>query len=212
MLVADGMHRAVFGTRAIPFRLATIHVRIAYMIWRTSTHRIVRWIGNTERGWMTRIRMACFHGDTFDVGHRIRAKPGWALADRFVVVRNADRVHAARVFVAGVIAGVCESVTELRWRTVDVVDAGNRTTPGCRVIRITGVLPRWTFAVRHVIVDNAERVGTAGDEVANQLASEGTVWSAATRLILRALAVRGATILAWTVTAPTIVWIAGVAW
>lgn len=69
-----------------------------------------------------------------------------------------------------------------------------------------------TLAVRHMIVDYAERVGTAADEVANQLASERTVRSAATRLILRAFAVRGTTVLAWTVTSSTVIWIAGVTW
>jgi len=175
MFMTDEMHRTIFGTGTVSFRLTTIHVRIAHVIRRALTHRIVRWTGDAECSGMTRVRMACLHSDAFDVGYWVWAKSGRALAYRFVVIRDADRVHTARVFVAGVIAGVCESIAELRRRAVDVVDAGHRMTPGCRVVRIAGILPRWTFTIRYVIVDDTERVGTTSDEVADQLTSEWTV-------------------------------------
>lgn len=159
---------------------------------------------------MTGVRMACLHGDALDVGHGVRAEPGRALTDRLVVVRDANRVHAARVLVAGVVAGVREPVAELARRAIDVVDAGHCAAPGRRVVRIAGVLPGRTFAVRHVVVDDAKRVGAARDEIADQLASEEAARGTATRLILRALAVSGATVLTWTVAASTIVRIAGV--
>lgn len=159
---------------------------------------------------MTGVRMACLHGNALNVGHRVRSKPGWALTDRFVIVRNADRVHAARVLIAGVVTGVRESVAELTRRAVDVVDAGHRAASGCRVVRIAGVLPGRTFAVRHVVIDNAECVGTARDKIADQLASEKTIRGTATRLIFRAFAVSGATVLTWTMTASTIIRIADV--
>lgn len=211
MFVTDRVHRTIFGTGAVSFRLAAVHVRIAHMIRRASAHWVIRWTGDAERRWMAGVRMACFHGDALDVGHRIRTKSRRALTDRFVVVRDADRVHAARILIASIVASVRESVAELRRRTVDVVDTGHCAAPGYRVIWIASILPGRTFAVRHVIVDNAKRVGTAGDEVADQLASERTVRGAATRLILRALAIRGATILARTVTASAVIRIAGVA-
>lgn len=62
-----------------------------------------------------------------------------------------------------------------------------------------------------MIIDDAERVRTAGDEIADQLTGERTIWSAATRLILCTFAVGGATVLARALTAPAIVRITGVA-
>lgn len=56
-----------------------------------------------------------------------------------------------------------------------------------------------------MIIDNTERIWPARDEVADQLAGKRTFRSTATRLILRAFAVGGATILARAVTAPAIV-------
>lgn len=62
-----------------------------------------------------------------------------------------------------------------------------------------------------MVVDDAESVGPAGDEVADRLAGEQrAVRGAAARLVLRALAVRGATILARALTAATVVRIADV--
>lgn len=61
-----------------------------------------------------------------------------------------------------------------------------------------------------MIIDDAECVRAAGDEVADQLTDERTIRSAATRLILRTLAVGGATVLARTLTAPAIVRITGI--
>lgn len=159
---------------------------------------------------MAGVRTARLDGDALDVRHRVRAEPGRALTDRSVLVRDANRVDAARVLVAGVVTGVRESVAELARRAVDVVDAGHRTAPGRRVVRIAGVLPGRTFAVRYVVIDDAECVRAAGDQVADQLASEKALRGAATRLILRALAVGGATVLTWTMAASTIIRIPGV--
>lgn len=49
MLVTHGMHWAILGTGAVSLRLATVHVRIAHVIWRASAYRIVRWTGDAER-------------------------------------------------------------------------------------------------------------------------------------------------------------------
>lgn len=210
MLVANGMHRAVLRTGAVSLRLAAVHVRIAHVIWRAFTHWIVCRTNDTERCWMAGVRMTCLHGDALDIGHRIRAESRRTLTDRFVIVRNANRVHPTRVLVAGVVTGVRESIAKLSRRTINVVDAGYCATPGRRVVRIAGVLTRWTFTVRHVIVDDAKCVGAACNKVADQLASKRTIRGTATRLILRALAVGGATVLARTVATPTIIRIAGV--
>lgn len=210
MLVANGMHRAVLGTGAVSLRLATVYVRITHVIWRAFAHWIVRRTDDAERCRMAGVRMTCLQSDALDIGHRVRAEPRWALTDRFVIVRNANRVHATRILVTGVVAGVRESVAELgRW-TIDVIDAGHCAAPGRRIVRIAGILPRWTFAVRHVVVDDTKCVGTACDKVADQLASKRTIRGTATRLIFRALAVGGATVLARTVATPTIIRIAGV--
>lgn len=167
MLVTNRMHRAILGAGAVSLRLATVHVRVAHVIWWAFAYRIIRWTGDAERCRMTGVRMARLYGDTFDVGHRVRAEPRRALTDRFVIVRNANRIHAARVLVAGVVAGVRESVAELGRRAIDVVDAGHWTAPGRRIIRIAGVLPGRTFAIRHVVIDDAECIGTACNEVAD---------------------------------------------
>ena len=212
IFVTDGMHRAVFGTGAVSLRLAAVDVRIAHVIRRAPTDRFARRrTSDAERRRMTGVRTARFDGDALDVGHRIRAQSGRTLTDRPVIVRDANGIHPARVLVAGVVAGMREPVAELRRRAVDVVDAGHRATTGCRIVRITGVRSGRTLAIRHVIIDDAERVRAAGDEVADQLAGERTVRSAATRLIFRTLAVSGATVLARALTAPTIVRITGVA-
>lgn len=130
MFVADGMHRAVFGTGAISFWLAAVHVRIAHVIRRTPAHRIIRWTGDAERCRMTRIWMTRFHGNTLDVGYRVWTKPRRTLADRLVIISDADSVHAARILVANTVAGVREPIAELRRWTVDVVDARHRTASG----------------------------------------------------------------------------------
>jgi len=161
---------------------------------------------------MTGVWTARLHSNALDIGHRVRPEPGRTLTDGLVVVRDADRVYAARILVAGIIAGVREPVAELSWRAVDVVDARYCSTSGGRVVRIARVESGRALAVGHVVVDDAESVRAAGDEVADQLAGERTVRGAATRLILLALAVGGAAILARTVTTATVVRIASVAW
>lgn len=210
MIVTDRVHRTVLGARTVSLRLAASHVGVAHVIRRALAHRIVRRPGDAERRRMTGVRTARFHGDALDVGHGIRAKSRRTLADRFVIVRYANRVHAAGVLVAGVVAGVRQSVAKLRRRAVDVVDAGNRAATGRRVVRIAGVQPGRALAVRHVIVDDAERVRSAGHEVADQLAGERALQSAAAGLILRALAVGGAAVLSRAVATPAIVRIARV--
>jgi len=161
---------------------------------------------------MTGIWTARLHGNALDIGHRVRPEPGRTLADGLVVVCDADRVYTARVLVAGIIAGMREPVAELRWRAVDIVDARYRSTSGRRVVRVTRVESGRALAVGHVIVDDTEGIRAAGDKVADQLAGERTVRGTATCLILRTFAVGGAAILARTVTAATIVRIAGIAW
>lgn len=184
VLVADGVHRAVLGPRAIALRLTAVLVRIAHVTRGTLAHGVVGGPGDAERGRVAGVRATGLHGDALDVGHRVRAQPRRALADRPVIVRDADGVHAARVLVAGVVAGVREPVAELGRRAVDVVDAGHRAAAGRRVVRVAGVEPGRALAVRHVVVDDAESVGAAGDEVADRLAGERPVRGAATRLVL----------------------------
>lgn len=210
MLMANGMHWAIFGTRAVSLRLAAVHVRIAHVIRQALTHRIVCWAGDAERSWMTGVRMACLHGDALDVRYRVWTKPRRTLTDCLVVVCNTNRVHAARILVAGVVTDVRESVAKLVQRTIDVVDAGHRTASRRRVVRIAGVLPGRAFAVCYVIINDAKCIRTACDEIADQLAGKRTVRGAATRLILCTLAVSGATVLTWTMAASTIIRIAGV--
>lgn len=131
IFVTDGMHWAVFGARAISLRLAAVHIRITHVVRRALTHWFIRRTGNAKRSRMTGVRTARFHGDALDVGHRIRAQSRWTLADRSMIVCDANGIHPASVLVAGVVTGVREPVAELRRWTVDVVDAGNRATPGC---------------------------------------------------------------------------------
>lgn len=139
MLMTDGVHRTVLGAGAVSFRLAASHIRIAHVIRRTLTHRIVRRPGNAKCRRMAGIRTARLHSNTLDVGYGIRAKARWTLANRFVIVRDADRVHTASILVAGVVTGVGQSIAKLRQRAVDVVDAGDRAASGRGVIWIAGV-------------------------------------------------------------------------
>lgn len=212
MIVTDSMHRTVLGTRAISFRLTTARVRITHVIGRASTHRLVRRARNAERCRVTGVRTASLDGDALDVRHRVRSQSRRTLADRLVVIRDANGIHSACIFIAGVVAGVREPVAELSRWAVDVVDAGYRATTGCRVVRVASVRSRRTLAVGHVIVNDAERVRAAGDKIADQLTGERTIRSAATRLILWTLAVGGATILARALATPAIVRIARVTW
>lgn len=155
VLVADGVQRAVLRAGAVALRLAAVHVRVAHVAGRASAHRLVVRPGDAQRRRMTAVRSTGLHGDALHVRHRIRSQSGRALADRTVIVRDADRVHAARVFVAGIITSVCKPVAELGGRAIDIVDAGHFTTAGGDVVWIAGVMARRALAVRHVIVDDA---------------------------------------------------------
>lgn len=212
MLVADGVHRAVLGPGAVSLRLAAVHVRIAHVIWWALASRTVARAGDAESSRMAGIGTARLHGDALHIWHRVRSQSRRALANRPMIVRDAHRVHAARVLVACIVAGVREPVAELRGRAVDVVDARHGAAAGHNVVRIAGVEPGRALAVCHVIVDHAERVRAARDEVADRLADERTIRRrAATCLVLRALAVGGAAILARAVAAATVIRIASVA-
>lgn len=210
MFVTDRVQRAVLGPGAVAFRLTASRVRIAYVTRRALAYRIACGTSYAERGWMTGVRTARFHGDTLDIGYRVCPVPRWALADGFMIIRDTDCVYAARVFVTGVIAGVRESVTELRRWTIDIVDTGYRSASGRWVVRIARVESGRALAVGHVIVDDAKRIRAASDEIADQLAGERTVRGAATRLVFQALAVGGTAVFARTVTSSTVVRIADV--
>lgn len=75
-----------------------------------------------------------------------------------------------------------------RW-TVDVVDARNSAASFNHVVRITGIETRRTFAIGHMIVNYAESVWTAGNEVAYRLTGQQSFLRASAGLILRTLAV-----------------------
>lgn len=139
MFMTDGMHWTILGAGAVSLWLAAIRVRITHVIRRAPTHRFIRRTSDAERRRMTGIRTTRLDGDALDVGHRIWAQSGRALADRLVVIRDANGIHSARVLVAGVVAGVREPVAKLRRRAIDVVDAGHRAATGRRVIRIASV-------------------------------------------------------------------------
>lgn len=134
--------------------------------------------------------MASLDSHALYIGHWIWSQTWWTLADRSMVVSDTDGVHSAGIFVASVVASVGQSVTKLRRRAVDVVDAGNGSTSFDHVVGVTSVESRWTFTVSHVVVDHAESVGSTGDKVADRLAGQQTLIRAPAGLILGTLAVR----------------------
>lgn len=88
----------------------------------------------------------------------IAAIAGRALADGRLIFGDANGIFAARQFVAHVVAGVCESIAQLRWRTIDVVDTRHAFAAGRHVIWIAVIRTRRTLAFCDVIVANAHRL------------------------------------------------------
>lgn len=125
-----------------------------------------------------------------------------------MVVSDADSVGSTSVLVADIVTGVSQSIAELSGRTVDVVDAGNGSTSFDSVVRVTCVESRWTFAVRHVIVNHAESIRSTRNKVADWLTAQQTLLRAPAGLVLRALAVGGTVIFFGRLTTLTVVWIA----
>lgn len=208
MIVANRVHRAVLGTGAVALRLAAPLVRVAHEIRWALTDGIVRWSRNAQSCFVAGARMAGLDRDAFDVGDRIGSQSRWTLTDRPVIVSNADRVHPASVFVASVVASVRQSVAELGRRAIDVVDTGNRSTSLDPVVRISHVQARWAFAIGNVIVDHAQSVRAAGNEIADRLTSQQTFVGAPAGLVLGTLAVGRALILPRCLTALSVVRIA----
>jgi hypothetical protein len=211
ILMTDCLYWAILGPGAISFQPTTVNIRIAYVIRRTFAHGVAVRTGNANCSRMTRIYTAGLYGDALDVWYRVRSQTRRTLTNCSMIVSDANSVYATSILVAGVVTDVSEPVAELRRWTIDVIDARYCTTARRYVVGITDVEPGWALAVCHMIVDDAESVGAARDEVADRLTGKQAVRGAATRLVLRAFAVRGATIFAQTVTAATVIWIAGIA-
>lgn len=106
MVVADRMNRAVLGAGTEPFRLTAIAVGIADEIGRTLTDRIIRRSWNAYGRLVTGTRVTSFNGNAFYVRHWIRSKSWWALANGSMVVRDANSVCSAGIFVASIVARV----------------------------------------------------------------------------------------------------------
>lgn len=194
VVVADGVHRAVLGRGAVALRLAALRVRIPDEVGRALAHGFVGRAGDADGRLVAGIRVAGLDRNALHFGDRIRFQSGRALAYRSVIVRYANRVRPASVPVAGVVTRVGQPVAKLRGRAVDVVDAGDRLATVDRVVGIARVQAWGAFAVGHVIVNHAQGVGPARDEVAHRLAREEPLLAAPARVILGALGVRRAPI------------------
>lgn len=205
MVVADRVHGAILGCGAVTLRLAAFRVRIPDEVCRALAHGIVGRARDADGRLVAGIRMAGLDRHTLDVGDRIRFQPGWTLADRSVVVRYANGVHPASILAAGVVTSVGQPVAKLRGRAVKVVDAGDRFASLDRVVGIASVEAGRALAVCHVIVNHAQRVRPARDEIAHRLTREKPLLPAPARLILGALGVRGAPILPTRLATVTIV-------
>lgn len=194
MVVADGVRRAILGRGAVTLRLAPFPVRIPDEVGRALAHWIVGRAWDADGRLVARVQVACLDRHALDLGDRIRFQAGRALAYRPVVVRYANGVRPASVLVAGVVAGVGQPVAELGGRAVDVVDAGHGLATADSVVGVARVQPRGAFAVGHVVVDHAQSVRPARDEIAHRLTREQPLPPAPARLVLGALGVRRAPI------------------
>lgn len=58
-----------------------------------------------------------------------------------------------------------ETVTELSWRTVVVVHAGNLLTAFDEIVRVASVRAWWTLALSEMVVGDANSERTAADAV-----------------------------------------------
>lgn len=148
--------------------------------------------------------MTSFDGHALHVRHWIGSKAWRTLTNSSVVVSDANRVHSARILVASVVASMRQPVAELSGRTVDVVDARNGAAAFDHVVGVASVESGRTLAVRHVVVNDAESVRSAGNEVADGLTGEKTLLRAPAGLVFGTLAVRGALVLLGRLTTLTI--------
>lgn len=103
-----------------------------------------------------------------DVGDGIATVAGRALAHGCLILSDADGIFAARRSVADVVARVRETVAQLRWRTVDVVDARHTLAAVRHVIRIAGKRTGRALALGDVIVADANRLWAAAQVFAGR--------------------------------------------
>lgn len=211
MIVADGVDRTILAGETGTLGLAPGFVGIADVVRLALADRVVSGIGDADGARMTRIRIAGLDTDTLDVRHGVRLETRWTLADRTMIVGYADCVDTAGVLVAGVVTSVSEPVAELGRRTVDIVDARYALASVRHLVRVARVETGRTFANGLVIVDDAESVRTAGDEVAHWLASEHIFARRPACLILGTLSIGRAAILRRCLATVTIVRISNVA-
>lgn len=93
----------------------------------------------------------------------ITAIAGRALAHWRLIFGDANGIFAARQFVTHVVASVCESIAQLRWRTIDVVDTRHTFATGSHVIWIAVIRTRRTLAFCDVIIADANRLWATVD-------------------------------------------------
>lgn len=75
-----------------------------------------------------------------------------------LIFSDANSIFATRQFVADIVASVRETIAQLCWRTVDVVDARHTLATGSHVVWIAVVWTWWALAFGYVIVTDANRL------------------------------------------------------
>lgn len=97
-----------------------------------------------------------------------RALTHWRL-----IFSDANGILATRQFVADIVASVCETIAQLCWRTIDVVDARHTLATRSHVVWIAIVWTWWALTFGDVIVTDANRLRSTIHVF--------TCWSAGTR-------------------------------
>lgn len=211
VVLANRLNRAIFTGTAMTLLLTSLAIGIANQIRWTLANWVVMSSNHANGRGVTQVGRASLNSHALHVGNWISPITRWTLTHGLVIVGNAHSVYSTGTLVAGVEASVSQSVAELRGRTVDVVDAWNGLTTAGPVVWITGKQPWWTLTVALVIVDHAQGVWSARDEITDWLTAQVTLRVGLAGAIFRTLAVGGAFVPTSSSATLTIVWIALVA-
>lgn len=201
---------AASWTVSVDLHSATGSVGISNVVWWTFTDwAAVSRFAHCRR--MTDVRIACFDWRTLDISDRVRSEANGTLAARLVIFRYANSVIAASVFHAGIVTFILQSITELGWWAVVVVNARNLLATFNEIVWIAGERSWWTLALREVIIRNTHGERTALDAITCRCALEVSLLFDA-HFGLWALCVRRAFVGSFDPTTGAIIRIANVAW
>lgn len=140
-------------------------VGIAHLIRGTLAHMSIRSRLATGRR-VTGILFTAIESNAFDLRQWIGAISRRTLTHSPMVVSNTHGIVATGLFIAHIVAGVGESVAELRSRTIDVVHTWHAATTVGLVVWVAGKRSWRTLALGIMIVGDANRMGSTLDSIA----------------------------------------------